>query len=233
MSDADAVGQGAISSQQCIVSPGGGAGSGSDTGGGSGAQSGSGPALPTVGSNVPVVTPATTATTATTAPTAPTASVPPPTSTPPTSTPPAASVPSALVPGVFGVSEGDPVWWVAVEVPSDVSSVQMTFPDGATDQMAPVGGIAVLAHRVTAGVATAQSGPYDVRGSLQLLGADGAVLDTVTLPQAGSAVPVPLPSPGPTPLEGGTKTVTPGVIVQCPPTALTPQAQSSTSTEKR
>jgi hypothetical protein len=125
------------------------------------------------------------------------------------------------------------VWWVAVEVPSDVSSVQMTFPDGATDQMAPVGGIAVLAHRVTAGVATAQSGPYDVRGSLQLLGADGGVLDTLTLPQAGSAVPVPLPSPGTTPLEGGTKTVTPGVIVQCPPTALTPQAQSSTSTEKR
>ncbi len=93
----------------------------------------------------------------------------------------------------------------------------------------------MLAHRVTTAVATADTGPYDVRGSLQLLGADGSVLDTVTLPQASSGpAPVPLPASGTTPLEGGTKAVTPGVIVVCPPTAaLTPQAQSSTSTEKR
>jgi len=164
-----------------------------------------------------------------------TATMPTTTATMPTTTTPTTSQPSALVTGAFGVSEGDPVWWVAVEVGSDVSSVRMTFPDGAVDQMAPVDGTAVLAQRVTTAVATAENGPYDVRGSLQLLGADGSVLDTVTLPQASSApVPVPLPASGATPLEGGTKTVTPGVIVVCPPsTALTPQAQSSTSTEKR
>jgi hypothetical protein len=157
------------------------------------------------------------------------------TTTSPVTTTPAASEPSALATGAFGVSEGDPVWWVAVEVSSDVRSVRMTFPDGAVDQMTPSQGTAVLAHRVPAAVATADTGPYDVRGSLQLLGADGGVLHTVTLPQASPApVPEPLPASGATPLEGGTKAVTPGVIMVCPPsTALTPQAQSSTSTEKR
>ena len=146
-----------------------------------------------------------------------------------------------VVPGVFGVTEGDPVWWVAVEVPDTVSTVRMTFPDGATDEMAPVSGIAVLAHRVPAAVATGGSGPYEVQGSLQLLGGDGGVLDTVTLPQAVSPVPVPVPGPVPEPLPAtGTTTVqgggavTPGAIAVCPSsTSSTTPAQSSGTTENR
>ena len=228
MSDADAVGQGALASPQCVLTPGGdGAGTGSNTGAGSGVTSGTSPTPPTDGGGAPVVGPDIPATTAPTTTTT--------TTTAPTATTPMTSQPSALTTGAFGVSEGDPVWWVGVEVASDVSSVRMTFPDGAVDQMAPVDGTAVLAHRVTTAVATAGTGPYDVRGSLQLLGADGSVLETVTLPQASSTpVPVPLPASGATPPDGGTTTVSPGVIVVCPlSTALTPQAQSSTSTEKR
>jgi hypothetical protein len=152
------------------------------------------------------------------------------TSTQPTTSP--SVEPSALVPGTFGVLEGDPVWWVAVEVGSDVSSVRMTFPDGTTDEMAPVDGVAVLAHRVAPAVASAATGPYQVRGSLQLLGADGGVMDTVALPQSSTAAPVPTPVPTP-PMDNQGSSVTPGVIVACPPsTTVTPQAQSS-STEKR
>jgi hypothetical protein len=140
--------------------------------------------------------------------------------------------PQAIATGTFGVSEGDPVWWVAVEVDSSVTSVQMTFPDGATDQMTPVDGVAVLAHRVSTAVASAGTGPYVVAGSLQLLGSGGSVLDTVTLPQQSTSSPVPLPEPVPS--NGGTQTATPGVIVVCPPEAtVTPQAQSSAATENR
>jgi hypothetical protein len=245
LSDADAVGQGAISSPLCFVSPGAGAGTGAAAGGGTGSSTGagggvsSGTVVPPEPGNTPVLPPATTTTTApadttTTAPTTTTTTTPPPT-----------IQPSVVVPGVFGVSEGDPVWWVAVEVPDTVSTVRMTFPDGATDAMAPVSGIAVLAHRVPVDVATGGSGPDEVRGSLQLLGGDGGVLDTVTLPQAVSPVPVPapVPVPGPTPeplpatgtttIQGG-GTVTPGAIAVCPSsTSSTTPAQSSGTTEKR
>jgi hypothetical protein len=106
----------------------------------------------------------------------------------------------------------------------------MTFPDGATDQMAPVNGIAVLAHRVSAAVASIDPGPDVVRGSLQLLGSGGSVVATVTLPQEAAPVPVPTP----TPLNGATPSEAPGVVVACPPPpTLTPKAQSSGVTENR
>jgi hypothetical protein len=110
-------------------------------------------------------------------------------------------------------------------VDSSVTSVQMTFPDGSTDQMTPVDGVAVLAQRVTPAVASAGTGPYVVRGSLQLSGATGSVLGTVTLPSgqsSSSPVPLPTPAPEPVPLNGGTQAVSPGVMVVCPPTTVTP-----------
>ena len=137
--------------------------------------------------------------------------------------------------GTFGVLEGDPVWWVAVEVASDVTSVQMTFPDGSTDQMAPVGGIAVVAGRITSAVASADPGPYTVRGTLALLGAGGTVLDTITLPQQPAPVPGPLPGPEPLPLSAnGAVGSSSSTIVACPQaTTTTPKTQSSATTEKR
>jgi hypothetical protein len=240
LSDDDAVGQGSISSPQCVMSPAGGSAGGSGTGTGTaGAQPGSPPASPPRGANAPVITPATTTTTTATTTTTTT------TATPNATTPPAgaASEPLAIGSGTFGVVEGDPVWWVAVEVGSEVTSVEMMFPDGSTDQMAPVDGVAVLAHRVTAAVASAATGPYEVRGTLQLLGAGGTVLGTVSLPQEPTSVPGPVPVPLPEPLPSnqgsqavnpGGQAVSPGVIVVCPPTGtLTPKAQSSASTEKR
>jgi hypothetical protein len=132
------------------------------------------------------------------------------------------------------VQEGDPVWWVAVEVDSTVASVRMTFPGGSTDQMAPVNGIAVLAGRVAPTVAAGGPGPYVVRGTLDLLGADGTVLRTVTLPQEPVAVPAPAPVPLPGGVAQGAPTVTPGAIIACPQAATaTPQGQSSATTEKR
>jgi hypothetical protein len=140
-----------------------------------------------------------------------------------------------LTTGTFGVVEGHPVWWVGVEVGSTVTSVRMTFADGSTDQMAPVGGIAVLARRVSATVASADTGPYVVRGTLQLLDSAGSVVTTVTLPEQPSPVPVPAPAPPPGPVaQGPQAAATPGAIVVCPqPAKGAAQAQSSTTTEKR
>jgi hypothetical protein len=211
LSDDNAVGQGAITPLQCVMSPGGGVVGGSGSGSSNGAQPGSSPASPVTTNPVPT-TPITTI----------------PTTTTTTTTPPGG--PSELATGVFGVAEGDPVWWVAVEVGTDVTSVRMTFPDGTSDEMAPVGGVAVLAHRVAPAVASAGTGPYEVRGTLELLGAGGVVLNTVTLPE--QSAPVPVPTPLSVPGSGGTQTLPPNVIEVCPPT-MVPQAQSSAATEKR
>jgi hypothetical protein len=248
LSDNDAVGQGALSSAECLVQPGlGGTGTtgGTGTAGGTGATSGTGatggavvpPATPgpVVTTITPTSTPTstTTTTTSTTTTTTPTSTT---TTMPTTTTTNPPSEPRQLTTGSFGVQEGDPVWWVAVEVDSSVTSVRMTFPDGSTDQMAPVGGIAVLAGHVTPAVASADPGPYVVRGTLDLLAADGSVVTTVTLPQ--QPVPVPAPVPAPVPLPGGVgkgaPTVTPGAIVLCPQAATaSPAGQSSATTEKR
>jgi hypothetical protein len=211
LSDGDAVGQGAIASPECLVQPGLGTTNGSSATGGAVLP----PASPTPADTTP--TTPTPTTTTTIAPSTTTTTVTPTTTPPKTATPP--SEPQQLTTGSFGVQEGDPVWWVAVEVDSSVTSVRMTFPGGSTDQMAPVNGIAVLAGRVAPTVAAGGSGPYVVRGTLDLLGADGSVLKTVTLPQE----PVAVPSPAPVPLQGGVAqgapTVTPGAIIACPQAA--------------
>ena len=81
-------------------------------------------------------------------------------------------------------------------------------------------------------MAAAGTGPYTVRGTLQLLGTDGAVVDTVSIPQ--ESTPVPSPAPEPTPLNEGAQSLSPGVILACPQATINaPQAQSSGTTEKR
>jgi len=121
----------------------------------------------------------------------------------------AATEPQQLSSGVFGVVEGDPVWWVAVQVGSDVSSVRMTFADGSVDQMAPVGGVAVVAHHVSAATVSAGAGPYEVRGTLELLAADGSTVASVTLPETPPA-PTPVPVPAGAPSNPGSSTPSTG-----------------------
>jgi hypothetical protein len=104
----------------------------------------------------------------------------------------AVSEPTAVVSGAFGVTEGAPVWWTAVTVGPDVATVEMTFADGSTDQMSPVDGVAVLAHLIDPSVASSGDGPYEVRGTLRLLGPSGAVIASVTIPE-----PTSTPPPGP------------------------------------
>jgi len=103
--------------------------------------------------------------------------------------------PQAVASGAFGVVEGDPVWWVSVQVGGEVADAQVTFADGSTDAMAPVDGVAVLAHHI--GASTVQADPYDVTGTLVLTDSSGDVLATVTLPDDAEPTPVPLPLPTP------------------------------------
>ncbi|HUY22021.1 MAG TPA: hypothetical protein VMV22_06745 [Acidimicrobiales bacterium] len=200
LSDDSAVGQGVVSSPVCVGSPAAGAGTGIGAASGSAGGTSTGPAetapepvtvpgsiLPPVTTIVPPVT----------------------TTTAPTGGGNAAQEPQQLSAGAFGVVEGDPVWWVAVEVGSDVASVRMTFADGSVDQMAPVDGIAVVAHRVSAATASTGTGPYDVRGTLDLLGADGGTVATAGLPQTPPPTPTPTPTPVPVPLHS----VAPGTAV--------------------
>jgi hypothetical protein len=122
----------------------------------------------------------------------------------------AGTEPMAIVSNAFGVAEGAPVWWTAVTVGPDVATVEMTFPDGSTDQMAPVDGVAVLAHQIGASVATSGQGPYEVRGTLQLVGASGSAITTVTLPASTPVAPTP-----------------PVPVIVSPPAMISPPAVTS------
>jgi hypothetical protein len=114
----------------------------------------------------------------------------------------AGTEPTGEVSGAFGVAEGAPVWWTAVSVGPEVATVEMTFDGGSTDQMAPVDGVAVLAHPVDPSVASAGEGPYQVRGTLRLLDASGAVIASQVLPDPSPTPPGPGPTPGPVPRPG-------------------------------
>ncbi len=124
-----------------------------------------------------------------------------------------------LTSGAFGVVEGDPVWWVAVQVGSAVADATVTFPDGSTDTMAPVGGVVVLAHHVA--VTTAATSPYDVQGTVVLLGSSGDVLTTITLPQDAPSTPAPVPTPLPAPVPLPTPVTPPVTIPPAPGTTGT------------
>ena len=130
------------------------------------------------------------------------------------------SEPQAISDEAFGVVEGDPVWWIAVQVGGEVSSVRATFADGSRDQMAPIGGVAVVAHHVPGSVASADQGPDTVRATLELLGPGGGVLATVVLPQQPQPVPEPQPAPAPAPAPAPTSP---------PPAARGPTGPGSTS----
>ena len=47
--------------------------------------------------------------------------------------------------GEFGVAEDAPVTWIGVQTGNDVKTVRLRLPSGATDEMTPVDGVAVLA----------------------------------------------------------------------------------------
>ncbi len=111
-------------------------------------------------------------------------------------TPNAGTEPLSISTGTFGVLEGDPVWWLALQLGPDVASAKVTFADGSTDQMAPVDAVAVLAHHIAV---TATSDPADVRGTVELLDGSGNLLRTITLPQPVVAEPGPIPVPQPGP----------------------------------
>ena len=98
--------------------------------------------------------------------------------------------------GAFGVVEGDPVWWVAVQVDASITRAEATFSDGSTDAMAPVGGVVVLAHHVTP---SATSDPNQVQAVVQLRTADGASVGKITVPAPAPPTPIPTPVPPPSP----------------------------------
>jgi len=136
--------------------------------------------------------------------------------------------PIGTISNVFGVLEGAPVWWVAVSVGPAVANAQMTFADGSTDEMSPADGVVVLARQVDASTASAGDGPYEVRGTLQLLDSSGAVIQTVAFPQTTSPAPVPVPDSLPTPVPGST--VPSSVPAVTSPSAPTGSSGSTGST---
>lgn len=141
---------------------------------------------------------------------------------PSATTPNAAAEPVAGISGTFGVPEGAPVWWVAVSVGPEVTGTQMTFADGSTDQMAPVNGVAVLAHQIDPSVVSSGDGPYDVRGTLRLLDSSGAVIRTVTFPEATPPptpilAPLPVAVPGSYPASAPGSTPSTSVLMTSPP----------------
>ena len=168
---------------------------------------------------------ATTSTPATPTPATPTPATPTPAPTPTPATPNAGTEPQSISTGTFGVLEGDPVWWVASAVGSDVATAHVTFANGSTDEMTPVNGIVVLAHHVTPAAA---SDPYAVVGTVQFLDAAGTVLGTVTLPEpvvTSPPPPVPVPLPYPAAKAGGGNGTVSGRVSGR--TATTPVAVSS------
>jgi len=117
--------------------------------------------------------------------------------------------------GVVGLGEGSPVWVVTARAGAGVAQVRMTFADGKTDGMAPVGGWVTLAHIAPPG-STSQpvvSSDLGVTGTLQALDPSGKVLGTVTLTDktVEPLTPKCLPSP-PASVPGGTGTVTPQTV---------------------
>jgi hypothetical protein len=114
--------------------------------------------------------------------------------------------------GLVGVSERAPQWVAIVQSTTDVAKIRVTFPGGATDEMKPVDGVAVLvgAAQVTqdqlnqgfldSGAST------DMKAHAQSLDSSGAVVAeadvslygglVVQTENDGCAAPLALPAPG-------------------------------------
>jgi hypothetical protein len=102
--------------------------------------------------------------------------------------------------------------------------------------------VAVLAGPIKTSAAVSGDGPYEVRGTLRLLDASGAVITTVTLPQSTTtpipiqgpiSTPVPLPITVPanrtSPLLGTTSSSAPSSTPPSPPASSSGSSGSSGS----
>jgi hypothetical protein len=129
--------------------------------------------------------------------------------------------------GSFGTAESAPSAWALVAAGPGVATVRVTVA-GATDQMAPADGLAVVAL----------PGLADLGGdTIDALDATGNVLSSVTVPAAGS-VPTPIEcaptttttTPTPTTTTGppttGTVTPTTGTV---PPATVLPPVKGAPS----
>jgi hypothetical protein len=74
---------------------------------------------------------------------------------------------------IVGQSERAVRWVVIAQGPSDVAQIRATFPDGSTDEMAPVDGVAVL---IGSGAANPQ-----LAVGVDAIAADGSVIATASL----------------------------------------------------
>jgi hypothetical protein len=87
---------------------------------------------------------------------------------------------------VVGVMEGSPIWVTIVRTAPNVAKVVAHFPDGWTDEMAPVSGWAVLVHHAS-GKNLAQLNIAG--GSIQAFGASGVSLGTVVIVSPAVKIP--------------------------------------------
>ena len=110
----------------------------------------------------------------------------------------------------IGVSEGSAQWVAVVQVPANAAKVRATFPGGATDEMEPVDGVAVLVG--AADITPDDQDYYNEQAQLEAFDSSGASLGTGHARFGGSRVslegtldfnadacsaPQELPPPGP------------------------------------
>ena len=76
----------------------------------------------------------------------------------------------------IGVSEGSAKWVAVVQAPKDAAKVRATFPGGATDEMEPVDGVAVLVG--AADIAPDDSAYYNETAQLEAFDGSGGSLGT-------------------------------------------------------
>ncbi len=125
--------------------------------------------------------------------------------------------------GEFGQRESSPVFWLAASANNDVAKVIWNSSNGQSDTASPTEGIVTLAVN---GVGSSDG----LSGTLQAFNAQGALLETVTVPPSTSTCPPTEPYPAqpasPQPVTGGSTEMTyPPVCVgtTSPPGTLPPE----------
>jgi hypothetical protein len=107
--------------------------------------------------------------------------------------------------GLAGVSEGAPQWVAIAQTTTDVATIRATFPGGATDEMKPVDGVAVLVGNAQVTQAQLNDGQLDVKAHAQALDGSGVVVaeadlllygDQFAESDPGCYAPQQLPPPG-------------------------------------
>jgi hypothetical protein len=87
---------------------------------------------------------------------------------------------SQIFTGMFGATEGSPATWATVQTGPGVATVRLRLPSGATDQMAPVEGVAVVAHGTP---------KQPAHGTVvEALDASGHVIDSQDVDQQGPRI---------------------------------------------